>query len=99
MDCARKRLRLPIIPCLAILAMFASAAARAQEEFYRGKQIRVIVGTGAGQDYDIWARLIGRHWSRHIPGNPVFVTENMPGGGHLVATNYLYNTAARDGTS
>ncbi len=84
-----------------VVALTASALAPAEaraEDFYRGKQIRMIVGTGAGQDYDIWARLIGRHMQRHIPGEPAFVTEDMPGGGHIVATNYLYNTAARDGT-
>src|SRR6185436_16736263 len=49
-------------------------------------------------DYDLWARLLGRHWMRHIPGNPTFVVENMPGAGTLVATNHLYNVAPRDGT-
>jgi tripartite-type tricarboxylate transporter receptor subunit TctC len=68
------------------------------EDFYKGKQIRLIVGTATGQDYDAWGRLIGRHITRHIPGNPTFITENMPGAGHIIATNYLYGVAAQDGT-
>ena len=84
---------------VALCAFFMAGEARAQADFYRGKQIRMVVGTAAGQDYDIWARLIGRHMQRHVPGNPAFLTENMPGGGHLVATNYLFNSAPRDGTA
>jgi tripartite-type tricarboxylate transporter receptor subunit TctC len=86
--------------CAAFLLLASLAPATAQDgaAFYRGKQIRLIVGTAAGQDYDIWARLIARHLGRHIPGNPTFVVENMPGGGHIIATNYLFNIAAKDGS-
>ena len=52
----------------------------------------------SGQDYDLWARLIGRHITRHIPGQPTLIVENMPGAGHIVATNHLFNVAPRDGT-
>lgn len=72
--------------------------AEGADEFYKGKQIRLIVGTAAGQDYDSWARLIGRHMPRFIAGNPTFVVENMPGAGHILATNFLFNLAPRDGT-
>lgn len=87
-------------PLAALLLCAALGVASAQEPaaFYRGKQIRLIVGTAAGQDYDIWARLIARHLGRHIAGNPSFVVENMPGGGHIIATNYLFNIAAKDGS-
>jgi tripartite-type tricarboxylate transporter receptor subunit TctC len=81
-----------------LVALGASARAQAPAEFYRGKQIKLVVGTAAGQDYDLWARLIGRHITRHIPGNPSLIVENMPGAGHIVATNHLFNVAARDGT-
>jgi tripartite-type tricarboxylate transporter receptor subunit TctC len=79
---------------------FAATGANAQslEELFKGKNLRMVLGAAAGQDYDLWARLIGRHLSRHIPGNPTVIVENMPGGGHLIATNWLYNVAARDGT-
>ena len=82
-----------------VLAFAASsAAAQSVEQFYRGKQIRVIVGSSPG-DYDTWARLVTRHMRRYMPGNPSFVVENMPGAGSLIAANYLYNKAAQDGTA
>jgi tripartite-type tricarboxylate transporter receptor subunit TctC len=81
------------------LALCAPAAAQTADEFYKGKQIRFIVGTAAGQDYDSWARLIARHLPRYLPGNPTFVVENMPGAGHILATNYLFNLAPRDGSA
>jgi tripartite-type tricarboxylate transporter receptor subunit TctC len=89
-------LRLGLLLLLSVMAV--RARAQGAEEFYRGKQVRLIVGTAAGQDYDSWARLIGRHMSRFIPGNPAFVVENMPGAGHILATNYLFNLAPRDGS-
>jgi tripartite-type tricarboxylate transporter receptor subunit TctC len=71
---------------------------QAQEEnFYKGKTIRVLVGTTAGSLYDLWARAIAAHIGRHIPGNPETLVQNMPGAGHKIATNYLYNVAKPDG--
>jgi tripartite-type tricarboxylate transporter receptor subunit TctC len=84
---------------LALSLPVERAAAQTADEFYRGRQIRVIVGTAAGQDYDSWARLISRHLPRYIPGNPTFVVENMPGAGHILATNFLFNLAPRDGSA
>src|ERR1700739_5003162 len=81
-----------------LLGLATTAWAQGTDEFYRGRQVRFIVGTAAGQDYDAWARLIGRHMGRFIPGNPSFVIENMPGAGHILATNYLFNLAPRDGS-
>ena len=83
---------------LAMIALPAYAEAQVAEPFYKGKQLRLVVGTTTGQDYDLWARLIARHIGRHIPGQPGVVVENMPGAGHILATNYLYNVALRDGT-
>ena len=76
----------------------SSVAAQPADEFYKGKQIRIVVGSTAGGDYDVWARLLARHWPRHIPGNPNIIVENMPGAGTLVSTNHVYNVAPRDGT-
>jgi tripartite-type tricarboxylate transporter receptor subunit TctC len=73
--------------------------AQALADFYKGKQIRLVVGTEAGQDYDTWARLVARHMRQYIPGSPSFVIENMPGAGSLIAANHLYNKAAQDGTT
>jgi tripartite-type tricarboxylate transporter receptor subunit TctC len=86
------------LAALVALASGAPASAQPADDFYKGKQIRFIVGTAAGQDYDSWARLIGRHITRFIPGNPSLIVENMPGAGHILATNYLFNLAPRDGT-
>jgi tripartite-type tricarboxylate transporter receptor subunit TctC len=83
---------------MALSTLAPQASAQTAEEFYKGKQIRVVVGTAAGGDYDVWARLLARHIVRHIPGNPAPIVENMPGAGSLVSTNYLYNVAPRDGT-
>jgi len=83
---------------LALTVLAPGALAQPADEFYKGKQIRLVVGTAAGQDYDFWARLIGRHIPRFLPGNPAVIVENMPGAGHILATNYLFNLAPRDGT-
>ncbi|MGH7827521.1 MAG: Bug family tripartite tricarboxylate transporter substrate binding protein [Candidatus Binatia bacterium] len=71
--------------------------AHAQAPFYQGKTIRVIVGTPAGNLYDLWARLIASHMQKYIPGNPDFIVQNMPGAGHVVAANHLYSVAKPDG--
>jgi tripartite-type tricarboxylate transporter receptor subunit TctC len=87
-----------ILFAMACVALCASALAQPVDEFYRGKQIRIVVGSTAGGDYDVWARLLARHMTRHIPGNPNIIVENMPGAGTLVATNHVFNVAPRDGT-
>jgi len=82
------------------IAALATPAAHADTvaAFYKGKQVNLIVGYGPGGGYDIYARLVGRHIGRHIPGNPSVVVQNMPGAGSLRAVNYLYNVAPKDGT-
>lgn len=67
------------------------------QEFYKNKTIRIIVGFSAGGGMDTYARTVGRHLGKHIPGNPTVIVENMPGAGSLIAANYLYNRAAPDG--
>jgi tripartite-type tricarboxylate transporter receptor subunit TctC len=75
-----------------------TAAADDVGDFYKGKRIRMIVGSGAGGGYDVYARLIERHLGRHIPGNPGVITQNMTGAGGIIATNYMENVAPKDGT-
>jgi tripartite-type tricarboxylate transporter receptor subunit TctC len=87
------------LSALALPPLRAPAPAQTADAFYKGKQIRFIVGTASGQDYDTWARLIGRYLPRFLPGSPTFVVENMPGAGHILATNFLFNLAPRDGTA
>lgn len=81
---------------LAIVALAGNATA-AEDDFYRNKRIRLIVPYSAGGGYDLYSRTIARYWGRHIPGNPAFVVQNMPGGAGIVATNYLYKAARPDG--
>ena len=85
--------------CTAIaLALASPAQAQSVEEFYRGKTITIQVGFTAGGGYDLYARVLGRHMGRHIPGNPQIVVQNMPGAGSLKATQYVYGVAPKDGT-
>jgi tripartite-type tricarboxylate transporter receptor subunit TctC len=80
--------------------LLAPAPARAQsvENFYKGKSISFIIGYPSAGAPDVYARLIGRHMGKYIPGNPTIVARNMPGAGSLLAANHLFNAAARDGT-
>jgi tripartite-type tricarboxylate transporter receptor subunit TctC len=75
-----------------------SAQANPVAEFYQGKQIRMIVRTTAGGDYDQYSRLIARFMGKYIPGQPSMVVVNMPGGGGITAANYMAQVAPRDGT-
>jgi len=84
--------------CVIVCALLVfPASLRAQQDFYKDKTIRFIVGQAAGGGYDSYTRLIARHIVKHIPGNPSAVVENMTGAGSLVAANYLYNGAKPDG--
>jgi tripartite-type tricarboxylate transporter receptor subunit TctC len=72
-------------------------SARAQDSFYQGKTVRIIVGASAGGGYDTYSRTIARHMGKYIPGNPTFVVENMPGAGFLISANHMYKIAKPDG--
>ena len=75
-----------------------STAAHAQATpFYKDKTIRIIVGFTSGGLYDQYARILSRHMSKFIPGNPSILVQNMPGAGSLTATNYVYGVAKPDG--
>jgi len=78
--------------------MSSASLAQAPADFYRGKQIALLVGFGPGGEDDLWARMISRHLPTHIPGNPNVVPQHTPGSGGLLVVNRLYNTAVRDGT-
>jgi tripartite-type tricarboxylate transporter receptor subunit TctC len=84
--------------CIAVLlGLQASASAQSVEEFYKGRQINLIIGGGAGGGYDVYYRALARHMGRHIPGNPTFVAKNQPAAGGLAAASAIYSTADRDG--
>ncbi|MEA2904781.1 MAG: hypothetical protein QOI12_2168 [Alphaproteobacteria bacterium] len=74
------------------------AAAQSVAEFYRGRQINLIVGSTPGGGYDTQARLVARHLGKHIPGNPTIVVQNMPAAGSLAAANHMFNVAPKDGS-
>src|SRR5215813_46730 len=85
-----------------LLALLLAAPARAQDggaDFYRGKTITIIIPIGPGGAYDAYARLVSRHLNKQLPGNPTIIARNMPGGGGVIASNYLYNVAPQDGTT
>jgi tripartite-type tricarboxylate transporter receptor subunit TctC len=67
------------------------------DEFFKGKTVRLVVGTSSGGAMDEWARFIAPHLGRNIPGSPDIVVQNMPGGGTVIAANYIYNIAKPDG--
>jgi tripartite-type tricarboxylate transporter receptor subunit TctC len=90
---------------VAVLACTPVAQAQAQTvpaqsvaQFYKGKTINIIVGSDVGGGYDLTARTIARHLARHIPGQPTIVVQNRPGAGSVIATNYVYEIAPKDGT-
>lgn len=73
--------------------------ATAQDDFYRSKTITIIIPIGPGGAYDAYARLVSRHFVKHLPGNPTMIARNMPGAGGVIASNYVYNSAPQDGTT
>ena len=74
-----------------------SQAASGDQDFYKGKTIRVIVGFAAGGGFDVYSRIIARHMPKHLPGNPSIIVDNMTGAGSRLAANYLYKASAPDG--
>lgn len=92
---AVKRAAFRVLITLGLVAWAFSAFA--QEPFFKGKTIRIIVGFSPGGGYDTYARLIGRHLGKHIPGAPTVTVENMPGAGSLIAANHIYKVAKPDG--
>ena len=83
---------------LTFLMMVALPQVGSAEDFYRGKTLKIISGTSAGSGTDVYARILQQFVSRHIPGNPTVVVQNMPAGGGLAAINHIFNVAAKDGT-
>jgi len=95
--CTRK---LRFLLCLAVVALAAGrhgvAGAQGEADF-KGKTIKLVIGTSTGGGVDLYARLVGQFLSKHLPGDPTIVPQNMPGASSLVAANYIYNIAKPDG--
>ena len=92
-----KRAMIKSLACLFLALTFPASAVLAQQPFYQDKTVRIIVGASAGGGYDTYSRMIARHMGKHVPGNPTFVVENMPGAGFLIAANHIYKVAKPDG--
>ena len=85
---------------IAVIAMLASQNAFADSvaDFYRGRSLSLVVSTTTGTSYDLMGRTLARYLSKHIPGTPSIVVQNMPGADGIVAANYMYSVASKDGT-
>ena len=96
---------LPIVAMKALLATLLSLAAAVPAQaddvasFYRGKQLRFVVGSAAGGTYDLLARIVAQHLPAHIPGNPSIIVQNQPTASGVVMTNELYALGPNDGTA
>jgi tripartite-type tricarboxylate transporter receptor subunit TctC len=89
-----------LLPSVVALLTILAAPARAEsdvERFYKGNQVRLLGSAGPGSGYSAWTRLIGQYLGRHLPGAPSVVVQYMPGAGGLLAANYMYTLAPRDG--
>lgn len=96
----RLRWRGVLAVVLAVPALMLSGSALAQTvgEFYAGRQVKFVVGSAGGGGYEFYSRLLARYLSKHLSGQPLFVVQSMPGAAGMVAANYLYNIAPRDGS-
>ena len=77
----------------------ATASAQSVEEFYKGRQINMLIGGGAGGGYDVYYRALARHLGKHIPGHPSIIPRNQPAASGLAAAAALYTTAEKDGAT
>ena len=93
-----QRRRLTVLASVAAFVCATSSGSLAQD-FYQGKNLTIVVGTDAGGGYDIYARTIGRHLGKQVPGKPQVIVQNMPGAGSAKAAEFMYNLAAKDGTA
>jgi tripartite-type tricarboxylate transporter receptor subunit TctC len=83
---------------MTILSLFVlNTSASAQAPYYQGKTMTIVVGTVAGDLYDLYARAIALYMGKYLPGNPNVIVQNMPGAGHMIAANYVYGVAKPDG--
>ena len=80
-----------------LLLLIDRSGVRAQSDFFKGKQMKIVVGASAGAASDLYARVVANHLPKQIPGKPEIIVQNMPGGGSLTAANYVYSVAKPDG--
>jgi len=88
-----------LIAAIAIAASTTQPFAQDAATFYKGKTVTIVAGSASGGGVDLYARLLGRHFAKHIPGAPSIVVQNMPGAGSLAAARHMYSLAPKDGTA
>ncbi|MEA2984930.1 MAG: hypothetical protein QOD94_1184, partial [Alphaproteobacteria bacterium] len=93
-----KRTIAPAVLGVALAFHLSPVMGETVAEFYKDKQVKIVIGNAAGGDYDLGGRLLARFLGNHIPGNPTVIVQNMPGASTVTATNYLWAKAPRDGT-
>jgi tripartite-type tricarboxylate transporter receptor subunit TctC len=96
---ARRHSRIAGTACFLALATAPFAQAQTVEQFYHGKQVTMLVGSGVGGGYDVYARAFARHASKYIPGNPTIIAKNLPTAGGMAAANVLFANSETDGTT
>src|SRR6266853_6626663 len=87
------------VAAMTVVTLSATCYAQPPSDFYRTKTVEIYIGTSVGGGYDAYARMLARHLSRYMPGNPTIVPKNMEGGGGMRLANFLYNAAPKDGTA
>ena len=93
-----RALRRTLVSAAFAAVAFTGAQADPVADFYAARQVNLIISTGVGGGLDANARLVARDMPKHIPGKPTIVSRNMPGAGHVQATNFMHNQAPKDGT-
>ena len=91
-------MRLGVLTLAILMALSGGASVQAQTDFYRGKNIRIVVGSEAGGGFSTYSLLLSAHLGKHIPGNPSVTIEHRPGAGGVNAIDYLASAAPKDGT-
>jgi tripartite-type tricarboxylate transporter receptor subunit TctC len=87
-----------LLTALVLFACANAASAQSVADFYKGKTVTILVGSDVGGGYDLTARTLAHYFSRHLPGHPTVIVQNKPGASSIVATNYVYEIAPKDGT-
>jgi tripartite-type tricarboxylate transporter receptor subunit TctC len=95
---AASRCALIVLSALVWRAEIDTAAAQSVADFYKGKTVTILVGSDVGGGYDLTARTLAHYLPRHLPGQPTIIVQNKPGASSIVATNYVYEIAPKDGT-
>lgn len=100
--CTGNDVRKTLLLCFCVIATLAgagfSASAQSPDNFYKNRQVRLIIGANSGSSFDSYGRLLAAHLGRHIPGNPTIVASNMPGASGITSAAFLYQAAPKDGS-